>query len=59
MWVSWMRDISTGTNEPLVHCIFEEEKSFIAVDVYCTLVVVAHSTGTTSVALYAYEPWCC
>ena len=25
-------------------------------DVYCTLVVVAHSTGTISVALYAYEP---
>ena len=28
-------------------------KSFIAVHVYCTLVVVAHSTGTISLALYA------
>ena len=39
-----------------MHCIFEMGKSFIAVHVYCTLVVVAHSTGTISVALYAYEP---
>ena len=39
--------------EGLVH---RQEKSFIAVHVYCTLVVVAHSTGTISVALYAYEP---
>ena len=55
MWVSWRRDLSTCTNETLVHCIFEGE-SFIAVQVYCTLVVVAHSTGTISVALYANEP---
>ena len=51
-----MRDLSTGINETLVHCIFEEEESFIAVHVYCTLVAVALSTGTISVALYAYEP---
>ena len=36
--------------EGLVH---RQEKSFIAVHVYCTLVVVAHSTGTICVALYA------
>ena len=53
MGVSWRRDTSTGTNETLAHCIFEEEESFIAVDVYCILMVVAHSTGTISVALYA------
>ena len=56
MWVSWRRDIPTCTNETLVHCIFEKEESFIAVNVYCTLVAVAHSTGIISVALHAYEP---
>ena len=55
MWVSWRRDLSTGTNETLVHCIFEEE-SFIAVHVYCILVVVAHSTGTISVAQLCWSP---
>ena len=49
---SIMRDLSTGINETSVHCLFEEEKaSYVAVHVYCTLVVVAHSTGTISVAL--------
>ena len=54
MWVSWWRDLSTCTNVTLVHCTFEKEESFIAVHVYCILVVVAHSTGTISVAQYIY-----